>query len=279
VSNGTSTATTGGPFTIVSGATFSVAGFDKTNVVVRFAPVATGAFTDDVVFATANGGTTSNVVSGTGVDGLAVALFGASPTNGAAPLAVTFTDNSTGTIASNFWDFGDGSTTNFTVPTDVMHTYSTPGTYSVTLIASGLSNVSTNSQANLITALDPYVAWQSQYFGCTACPQAAPDADPLGKGMSNTNQFLAGINPTDVHSAFRIISMLATGEDVTITWTTAGVRTNAMQAITVDGYSTNFQNIGQPIIIPISGDATTNYTDFGGATNLPARFYRVRLVP
>jgi hypothetical protein len=33
------------------------------------------------------------------------------------------------------------------------------------------------------------------------------------------------------------------------------------------------------IILPGSGDATTNYIDDGGATNSPSRYYRIRLVP
>jgi len=67
-----------------------------------------------------------------------------------------------------------------------------------------------------------------------------------------------------------------------ITWTTAGVRTNAVQATAGDangGYATNFTDISGSIIIPVSGDTTTNYVDTGGATNAPSRYYRIRLVP
>ena len=46
-----------------------------------------------------------------------VADFTGSPTTGTAPLAVTFNDNSTGTISNWFWDFGDSSTTNVTTNT------------------------------------------------------------------------------------------------------------------------------------------------------------------
>jgi hypothetical protein len=72
------------------------------------------------------------------------------------------------------------------------------------------------------------------------------------------------------------------GNDVLITWTTAGAHTNAVQATAGDGssgYATNFTDIGSLIIITGDGDATTNYTDAGGATNSPSRYYRVRLVP
>jgi hypothetical protein len=80
----------------------------------------------------------------------------------------------------------------------------------------------------------------------------------------------------------RIISAAQQSSDVLITWTTAGAHTNAVQATAGDGtggYATNFVDIGAPVIIATSGDAMTNYTDVGGATNSPSRYYRVRLVP
>jgi hypothetical protein len=33
------------------------------------------------------------------------------------------------------------------------------------------------------------------------------------------------------------------------------------------------------LIISGSGNVTTNYTDIGGGTNNPSRYYRIRLVP
>jgi hypothetical protein len=40
-----------------------------------------------------------------------------------------------------------------------------------------------------------------------------------------------------------------------------------------------FADISGPIIINVTGDTTTNYIDSGGATNRPARYYRIRFVP
>ncbi len=94
------------------------------------------------------------------------AVFSASPTNGAAPLTVTFTDSSTGPISNRFWSFGDGSTTNFVGATNPTHIYTT-GVYNVTLIVSGVGGSSTNTMANLIGAYDPFAWWQLQYFGST----------------------------------------------------------------------------------------------------------------
>jgi len=59
--------------------------------------------------------------------------FTATPLNGAAPLTVTFTDNSTGSITSWLWDFGDSTTSTEQNP---VHTYDTDGTYTVSLTVS-----------------------------------------------------------------------------------------------------------------------------------------------
>ncbi len=59
--------------------------------------------------------------------------FSASPTSGKVPLAVGFTDQSTGSPTSWKWNFGDGSNSTDKNP---VHTYNKSGLYSVTLTAS-----------------------------------------------------------------------------------------------------------------------------------------------
>ena len=65
-----------------------------------------------------------------------VAGFSGSPTSGAAPLAVTFTDASSGWITNRFWNFGDGTTTN-TIGHQPEHTYTAAGSNTVSLTVSG----------------------------------------------------------------------------------------------------------------------------------------------
>ena len=214
-----------------------------------------------------------------------VASFIATPTNGFEPVAVTFVNTSTGIQPlSLFWDLGDGTTTNTLNYDPFVHTY-TAGTYTVTLTASNAAGTSTIVVTNQITAVTPtpFESWQLLYFRCTDCPQAADTADPDGDGLNNQAEFLLGTNPTNSLSALRITSAVRQTTDVVITWTTAGGRTNAVQAAPGDGnggYTTNFVDITiPPLIISGSGDATTNYVDVGGATNAPSRFYRIRLVP
>ncbi|MFC1715382.1 S8 family serine peptidase [Candidatus Poribacteria bacterium] len=82
--------------------------------------------------------------------------FVGSPLIGFAPLAVNFTDSSTGDIAGWSWDFGDGigSTSS---EQDPSYTYNDPGTYTVSLTVSGPGggpDTDTEVKTNYITVLD-----------------------------------------------------------------------------------------------------------------------------
>jgi PKD repeat protein len=152
VSNGTATAL-GGLFTIVAGATFGVPGLGTTNVTVQFAPVTVGAFTDNVAFASDNGGAVTNTVTGTGAL-VPAASFSGSPTVGTVPLAITFTDVSTGTITNRSWNFGDGGTTN-TTETSVAYTYNSAGTNTVSLTVYGPVGTSNQTRTAYIVVTNP----------------------------------------------------------------------------------------------------------------------------
>jgi PKD repeat protein len=60
------------------------------------------------------------------------ASFTATPTTGSVPLAVNFTDTSTGGPTSWAWDFGDGGTSTAQSPS---HTYTSTGTFTASLTA------------------------------------------------------------------------------------------------------------------------------------------------
>ena len=78
-----------------------------------------------------------------------VANFSASPTSGAPPLNVSFTDSSTQSPTAWYWDFGDGNTSTVQSPS---HTYSSSGQYIVSLTASNASGQTTALKDNYITA-------------------------------------------------------------------------------------------------------------------------------
>src|SRR5204863_6204178 len=78
----------GGPFAIVSGAAFSLAGFGSTNLALSFNPASEGNFSN-VVILTSSGGNSTNVLTGAAAKE-PQAGFVANPTNGLKPLSVTF---------------------------------------------------------------------------------------------------------------------------------------------------------------------------------------------
>ena len=80
-----------------------------------------------------------------------VAGFTAWPTNGTAPLSVSFTNLSSG-ATNYYWAFGDGNTSPLTNPAN---TYTNPGTCSVTLTAVGPGGTNTLSLANYIVVVNP----------------------------------------------------------------------------------------------------------------------------
>ncbi|MBL4846527.1 MAG: PKD domain-containing protein [Planctomycetes bacterium] len=99
-------------------------------------------------------------VAGTPLAGFSVT----GETSWVAPLAVQFTDQSTGTVTRYAWEFGDGGSSNVASP---LYTYTTPGTYTVVLRVyddqgqAGAPVV----QEKLITVADPSQGSRYWYTG------------------------------------------------------------------------------------------------------------------
>ena len=195
-------------------------------VAVSFSPTSAIAYTNNVIFSS-NGGSSTSVVTG------ARCLYSRGEFqrlphqwHAVSDRDLQLGEFTTGTISNRFLNFGDGFTTNTTL-TSVAHTYTVAGTNTVTLITSGPVGVSTNMRTlNYIIVFTPFQAWQNQYFGCDSCPQAGASADPDGDGLNNDAEFLAGTSPTSNLSALRITSTVLQSNNVIITWATAGIRTS-----------------------------------------------------
>lgn len=88
-----------------------------------------------------------------------VVVFGATPRFGCLPLSVQFTDSSTTASGTNVdwtWDFGDGNLSKLRNP---VHTYSTPGSFTITLtVRNSVGCVSTASYDNYVRVGDSLVA-------------------------------------------------------------------------------------------------------------------------
>jgi hypothetical protein len=119
----------------------------------------------------------------------------------------------------------------------------------------------------------------------------APALGRPGSGLNNYGQVAFWFRLTNGTSGiaiwnapvFQITGIQTVTNDVLLTWLTIGGKTNVVQATPgkPDGsYTTNsFADISAGIVVPVFGQASTNYLDTGGATNRPSRYYRVRLVP
>ena len=79
-----------------------------------------------------------------------VADFSGGPLSGTAPLLVQFTDGSSGTPTSWQWSFGDGTNSTQQSP---QHSYTQPGTYTVSLTASNTNGSNTRTRTSYVTVL------------------------------------------------------------------------------------------------------------------------------
>jgi hypothetical protein len=94
----------------------------------------------------------------------------------------------------------------------------------------------------------------------------------------------ASATPPPPAAPLKVLSISKAGNDISITWTAPGGTTNAVQATNGVGgsYETgDLTDISVPFINagPASVGVTNTYVDSFGATNAPARYYRVRQVP
>jgi trimeric autotransporter adhesin len=94
--------------------------------------------------------------------------FTGTPTTGAAPLGVQFSDTSTGGPTSWSWNFGDGGTSTVQNPS---HTYTAPGAYTVSLAVSNGTSSDTMTRTGYIVVTSGGGGGGQQTFIATADSQ------------------------------------------------------------------------------------------------------------
>jgi len=164
--------------------------------------------------------------------------FTSNPASGDAPLTVTFTNTSTGTVDSLAWDFnGDGTPDNTTDNTTTF-TYDTSGTYNATLTVTNAGGSDSLSQA--ITVNEPPPSAPVASFTCNPTSGGAPLTVTFTNTSTGTVDSLAWDfngdgtpdNTTDNTANF---TYNAPGTyNATLTVTNAGGSDSLSQAITVD---------------------------------------------
>jgi hypothetical protein len=101
-----------------------------------------------------------------------IAQFSASQTIGNRPLTVLFGDASTGNITNWFWDFGDGGTSTDQNP---FHTYTTTGSFTVTLTVTGPNGSDSEIKVGYINVNDCTIYVPQNYSTIQAAIDAAYD--------------------------------------------------------------------------------------------------------
>jgi len=121
--------------------------------------------------------------------------------------------------------------------------------------------------------------WKQQY-GLDPLDSNLATKDADSDGLNNLQEFLAGTDPTNPASVFRITSIARVSTNILVTWSMGSGRTNALQR-TVGGVGGSFNTNNFTTIFTVTNTVgtVTNYVDVNAATNFPALYYRVRLVP
>ena len=104
-----------------------------------------------------------------GVPTPVTADFSGSPTVGDAPLTVSFTNGSSGTVTSYSWDFGDSGSSSAQNPS---HTYAASGTYTVSLTVTGAGTTDVETKTDYVTVNAPGAV--SAAFSAAPTTGAAP---------------------------------------------------------------------------------------------------------
>ena len=191
--------------------------------------------------------------------------FNAEPRTGTAPLQVAFTDLSTGSPTSWLWDFGDGSTSDEQGPT---HTYTTAGTYTVSLTATNGGGTDTKTEADYVTVAAP----------------PAPSADFAGSPLTGnaplpvTFTDLSTGSPTSWSWDFGD-GTSSTSQSPTHTYATAGRYTVSLTATNAGGNTTRTRTdyvvVGTGVVATASADAYVRSqqatTNFGTKADLRVR--------
>ncbi len=107
---------------------------------------------------------------------------------------------------------------------------------------------------------------------------AALDSD--GDGLTNLQEFQAGTDATNSVSFFGITAIARQANtNILVTWQMGPSKTNALERTAGVGGSFATNNFAAIFTVTNTVGTTTNYLDSGAATNLPSRYYRIRLVP
>jgi hypothetical protein len=138
--------------------------------------------------------------------------------------------------------------------------------------------VGTQLAPNLSAAGDGIPNGWKQQYGFDPFDPSVAGEDPDHDGMNNLAEYLAGTDPLDPESNFRITAVAVVNKtNLRVDWTTVGGHSYVVQTNPVLSTGT-FHDLSPVIPVPGQNPGTASYVHIGGATN-HTDFYRVRLGP
>jgi tripartite motif-containing protein 71 len=234
-----------------------------------------GKFTVTLTARNAVGSNYSRKIQYIDVKVIPIANFTANRTVGKVPSSVKFTDRSTGTPDSWYWDFGDG--TNSTEKSPV-HVYSEVGRYNVTLIAANAVGNNTTTRYGYIDVESVPVANFSANSTVGAVPFNVSFTDlsegvptswswSFGDGVTSTEQ-----NPSHMYNKSGQYTVRLTAKNVVGINTTTKTKYITVESIPVAAFSASPYSGTAPLNVQFT-DRSTGYPeswswDFGdGSTS------------
>ena len=191
--------------------------------------------------------------------------FTATPTSGPSSLAVQFTDTSTEQPTSWSWDFGDG--TALSTQQNPLHTYTTPGTYTVALTATNEAGAATETKSNFVEVFTPVVAGFSRTPSSGTVPFVVTFTNTSTGATSYVWDFGDGTatetteNPTHNYTSSGTFT-------VTLTATGPGGTDSTTDTVTANGVVTASFTITISAATVSSGYTTSTVTlDASGSSN------------
>ncbi|HUJ72670.1 MAG TPA: hypothetical protein VLZ30_10515, partial [Verrucomicrobiae bacterium] len=143
---------------------------------------------------------------------------------------------------------------------------------------------STNMLADASAAGDELPNYWKLRYGFDLFDPTVGVQDPDDDGLINYVEYLAGTDPLDSSDPFRVTAVSVNGSDFHIDWRCLTPPGSPFAHCLVESSPTvtgAWSSVSGTLTVP-TGDfniVRTNFVDFGGATNGPSRYYRVRLVP
>jgi len=155
------------------------------------------------------------------------------------------------------------------------------GTYPLFLVQTNGVGFITNGVSSTLITNAPLIA-VSPTIGTKPNPSYlyTVDTSTFSNAYEIVNLIVSCTNCTSASGPFRIISNTRSGSNIVLTWTASSIGvTNHVQVTsgTANGSYTN--NYADLFVINGVSTITNTYTDVGGATNRPSRYYRIEQTP